>query len=194
MHFEGLVRKLARRCHTILHCYVHNYQYVILRFRHWIMWVCSLGCRSHCRTRKQSERVVDWWEYPHTAYVMPKIALVTDDGLISIFLQVVGRCHMDMSGDQLVVGHGLGGRHLIAKLGHRARGVRGLIWILVAVEIWVCNQVNIIWFSYDVRCRCHLTCPSHGCDQKYDDRKLRDLPRNVWPFGAHGVNIDLVLG
>ena len=43
------------------------------------------------------------------------------------FKQVVGRCHRDRSGDQLVVGQGSGGRHLIAKLDHRARVVRGLI-------------------------------------------------------------------
>ena len=29
-----------------------------------------------------------------------------------------------------------------------------------------------------------LTCPSYGCEEKYDDRKLRDLPKNVWPVGA----------
>ena len=28
-------------------------------------------------------------------------------------------------------------------------------------------------------------CPSYGCEQKYDNRKLRDFPKNVWPFGAH---------
>ena len=41
--------------------------------------------------------------------------------------QVDGRCRRDRSGDQLVMGQGSGGCHLIAKLGHRARGVRGLI-------------------------------------------------------------------
>ena len=58
-------------------------------------------------------------------YVVPNIALVTDYGIISV--KVDGRCHSDRSGDKLVVGQGSGGRHLIAKLDHRARGVIGLI-------------------------------------------------------------------
>ena len=36
-------------------------------------------------------------------------------------------CHRDRSGGQLTVGQGSDGRHLIAKLNHRARGVRGSI-------------------------------------------------------------------
>ena len=40
------------------------------------------------------------------------------------FYQVDGRCHRDRSGDQLVVGQGSGGRHLIATLDHRTRCAR----------------------------------------------------------------------
>ena len=45
--------------------------------------------------------------------------------------------------------------------------------------------MNIIWFNFEVRFGYPLTCPSYGCEQKYYDRKLRDLPNNVWPFGAY---------
>ena len=41
--------------------------------------------------------------------------------------------------------------------------------------------MNIIWFNSEVRFGYPLTCPSYGCEQKYYDRKLRDLPKNVWP-------------
>ena len=58
------------------------------------------------------------------------------------------------------------------------------------VEFWVCNQVSILWFSFEVSFRCPLKCPSYGCEQTYDDRKLRDLPKNVWPFGAHDLDDD----
>ena len=47
-----------------------------------------------------------------------------------------------------------------------------------------CNQVSKLWFSFEVRFGCPLTCPSYVCEQKHDDRKLRDLPKNVWLFGA----------
>ena len=45
--------------------------------------------------------------------------------------------------------------------------------------------MNIIWFNVEVRFGYPLTCPRYGCEQKYYDRKLRDLPNNVWPFGAY---------
>ena len=47
--------------------------------------------------------------------------------------------------------------------------------------------MNIIWFNSEVRFGYPLTCPSYGCEQKYYDRKLRDLPKNVWPFGTRYV-------
>ena len=60
--------------------------------------------------------------------MMPKVAVVTEDGLISIFNRsLAGATALDRSGDQLVGGQGSDGRHLIARLDHRARGVRGLI-------------------------------------------------------------------
>ena len=59
--------------------------------------------------------------------MVPKIALVTDDGLISVFNRSLAGATGGRSGGQLAVGQGSDGRHLIAKLSHRARGVRGSI-------------------------------------------------------------------
>ena len=39
--------------------------------------------------------------------------------------------------------------------------------------------MNIIWFNSEVRFGYPLTCPSYGCEQKYYDRKLRDLPKTA---------------
>ena len=61
--------------------------------------------------------------------MVPKIALVTDDGLISVFNRslagATGIGRGGGGGGQLAVGQGSDGRHLIANLSHRARGVRG---------------------------------------------------------------------
>ena len=62
--------------------------------------------------------------------MVPKIALLTDDGLISVFNRsLAGATGIGRGGGggQLSVGQGSDGRHLIAKLNHRARGVRGSI-------------------------------------------------------------------
>ena len=64
-------------------------------------------------------------------YMVPKIALVTDDGLISVFNRsLAGATGIGRGwggGGQLAVGQSSDGRHLIAKLSHRDRGVRGSI-------------------------------------------------------------------
>ena len=73
------------------------------------------------------ERVVGLWGYSNAIYMVPKIALVTDDGLISVFNRSLAGATGIGRGGQLSVGQGSDGRHLIAKLNHRARGVRGSI-------------------------------------------------------------------
>ena len=72
--------------------------------------------------------VVGYCGYSNATCMVPNIALVTDDGLISVFNRsLAGAAGIGRGGGHLAVGKCLDGRHLIAKLSHRARGVRGSI-------------------------------------------------------------------
>ena len=141
MHFGGLVRKLVLRCrgHKKLHCCVHNYQNVILTVRRWRIWVycmvwnAAVFAEPVSRLILMDERVVGRWGYSNAIYMVPKIALVTDDGLISVFNRSLAGATGIGRGGQLAVGQGSDGRHLIEKLNHRAGGVRGSIYIWVVV-------------------------------------------------------------